>query len=162
RGLAIALLVTGLVLWVEASTGILESLLLSAASAGLHYRVEPGRSAQIEFPRGGPLDEERGVSRIPQFAGGLEGRGVRIAERSRFSPALLRLSRMGVPLPFRSDPVAGLVITSSRGDTMFNAARGRRVFREYSEIPPVVARSLLYIENRRLQGDVFATQNPAL
>src|SRR4051812_28120545 len=38
RSLAIALAVTGLFLWVEASTGIVESLLLSAASSRLHYR----------------------------------------------------------------------------------------------------------------------------
>src|SRR5438874_3790509 len=85
-----------------------------------------------------------------------------VREQSRFSPELLSLTRMGIPLPFRNRPVAGLVIVGARGDTLFDAMRNRRVFGSYAEVPPVVARSLLYIENRRLQSDRIPTLNPAL
>src|SRR5205085_3904487 len=51
----------------EAKTGVLQSLVFSSATSRLQYRVEPMESSSIMFPEHGPLDTERGHSRIPAY-----------------------------------------------------------------------------------------------
>ena len=153
------------ILWVESKTSLLESEIFSTWAGRLQYRVAQAPSSQIAFPTAGdsgPFDTQRGYSLIPRFARSLEQRGFRILEQARFSSALMILSRMGVPPPGRYRPVAGLVIHDAQSDTLYDAMQGHRVFARYEDIPPVVTRSLLYLENRQMVDGGFPTRNPAL
>jgi membrane peptidoglycan carboxypeptidase len=153
------------ILWVESKTSLLESEIFSSVAERLRYQVAKSPSSQIAFPDAddsGPFDTQRGYNLIPRFARSLEQRGFRILEQSRFSSGLMFLSRMGVPLPGRYRPVAGLVIHDAQSDTLYDAMRGHHAFAHYEDIPPVVTRSLLYLENRQLQDGGFPTRNPAL
>src|SRR5439155_24325835 len=130
--------------WLETRTSVIESELLASTAARLRYRIEPAPSDNIAFPHSGPLDVQRGYSRIPEFVPVLQAKGYKIREQSSFSPGLMLLSRIGVPLPYRPAPVAGLVIRDERGATLFDGAKGHHLFRVYAEIPPIVERSLLF------------------
>ena len=148
--------------WLESRTSMIEARLLATTASLLHYRIEPGPSDNIQFPRTGPLDTERGYSHVPRFVEALKARGFEVRAQSRFSPGLGFLSRIGIPPPYRPTPVAGLVIRDMRGDTLFDGAEGHPVFHAYDEIPPLVVRSLLFIENRQLRDGGSATRNPAI
>ncbi|TMQ73228.1 MAG: hypothetical protein E6K80_00735 [Candidatus Eisenbacteria bacterium] len=152
-------------LWLEVQTSLIESGLFSSLAQRLDYRVAQAPSSKIAFPSGsssGPFDTQRGYSEIPRFAHALRDHGFRIAEQSRFSDGLMWVSRLGVPLPGRYKPLAGLVIDDARSDTLYDATRGHRVFARYEDIPPVVTHSLLYLENRQLVDGGSSLRNPAL
>lgn len=160
-----ATLLTGALLgvvWLEATTGMFQAFVFSSINSSLHYRVEPGPSNRIAFPSEGPFDAERGYRAVPAFADALLASRMAIHEQSRFSTGLLLLTWLKIPLAYPDKPVAGLVIRDARGDTLFDAAARRRWFRTHGEIPPLVARSLMYIENRDLAAEAIPTQNPAV
>lgn len=148
--------------WHEYETSSLQSRLLSALAARIWYTVEPGPSPTIVLPHAGPLDERRGYTRLGEFSARLEQRGFRLTEQARFSPTLVLLTRWNVPPPYREPSAAGLVIRSDRGDTLFDAVPRDGLYRRYEDIPPIVVNTLLFIENRRLDGDASPSANPAV
>lgn len=151
----------GLTLHWETSTGILESHLFSHWAKGMTFYIQPGPTKGLVFPRNGPSDVRRGYTRIPEFTRMLESRGYRVAEQARFSPALAMAARFGISPPYREPTEAGLAIEGADGSDLFEAAR-RGDFASYEEIPPVVARSLLFIENRELGNSTSRWSNPAI
>lgn len=162
RALLVVLAALTVLAWIESRTSILESGVFSAVGTRLHYEVLPDASSQIQFPSSGPLDSRRGYDRIPAFTGALEKSGFHIRQQARFSSALMFLSRLGIPPPFPAKSAAGLTIEDRSGARLFDASDRATGFRSYADIPPLVARSLLYIENRQLQSDLVPTRNPAI
>src|SRR4051812_44756440 len=145
----------------ETTTGILESHLFSHWAKGMTFYIQPGPAAGVIFPRGGPADVRRGYTRIPEFTRMLESRGFRVAEQARFSPALEMAAKFGISPPYREPAEAGLAIEGADGSDLFEADH-RNGFTSYQEIPPVVARSLLFIENRELGNSSSRWSNPAI
>lgn len=150
------------VAWIESRTSIVESGVFSALNSRLHYAVGPDASGSIAFPGDGPLDARRGYDRIPAFASAMKRRGFAIREQSRFSSELLFLARLGIPPPFRAKTAAGLVIQDHAGATLFDSSNRPHRLADLDALPPIVARSLLYIENRQLQTHQAPTHNPAI
>ncbi len=146
----------------ETSTGILESHLFSHWAKGMTFYIQSGPTDGVVFPRGGPTDVRRGYTRIPEFTRALEGQGFRVAEQARFSPALAMAARFGISPPYREPAVAGLAIEGADGSDLFEASDRTNGFATYQEIPPIVARSLLFIENRELGNSTSRWSNPAI
>src|SRR5262249_51191910 len=99
-------------------------------------------------------------SRIGDFQRRLEQRGFRVGEQSRFSPELEWISSLGIAPPYREPTAAGLVIRGYGGAGLPQAAAAR-VFGRYEDIPPVIARSLIEMENREL-AESTDSQNPVV
>ena len=79
-----ASLLVGLVLVAvhhEMRTSAVQSLLFSRWAAGLTYKLEPGPSPRIVFPKVGPFDQRLGYTRIPEFERRLESQGYRVGDR---------------------------------------------------------------------------------
>jgi membrane peptidoglycan carboxypeptidase len=146
----------------EARTSALQSRLLSRYAAKLTYRVEPGPSDAIAFPRGGPFDEQRGYSRIPQFQSRLEARGYRVVEQARQSPEFVKLMTWGVTPPYRESTVAGLVIRDSRGVLLYDMRPRHGFYPSVAEVPPLIVDTLLFLENRELARPSDPRTNPAV
>jgi membrane peptidoglycan carboxypeptidase len=146
----------------ETTTGVLESHLLSPWARGMTFHIQPGPTNGVVFPRGGPADVRRGYTRIPEFTKTLESEGYRVAEQARFSPALAMAARFGISPPYREPAVAGLAIEGADGSDLFEASDRANGFNSYQDIPPIVARSLLFIENRELDKGGSRWSNPAI
>ena len=146
----------------ETTTGVLESHLLSHWARGMTFYIQPGPAHGVVFPRGGPADVRRGYTRIPEFTRALESEGFRITEQARFSPALALAARVGISPPYREPAVAGLAIEGADGSDLFEASDHTNGFSSYQDIPPIVARSLLFIENRELDKTTSPWSNPAI
>jgi len=156
--IAIVVVAAGL----ELRTAALEARVLAKIASDMKYTVEPGPSGRIVFPRGGPLDERRGYSRLPDFSKRLESRGFRITAQAVHSPALAMASRFGIAPPYSEAPVAGLVIKGEDGKPIYDATAGRGGLATFEDVPPDVVRSLLFIENRELDRDASPYSNPAV
>jgi len=154
----------GLILFAhwEMSTAALESRLFSTLASRMTYRVEPGKSPLITFPKSGPFDTRLGYSRVPQFAKRLEDRGFQYESQARFTRTMAMVADLGVPPPYPEPPVAGLVIDGSGGAPLYDAMGTRRTFARFEQIPPDVVKCLLFIENRELDRTDSPYSNPAI
>jgi membrane peptidoglycan carboxypeptidase len=154
----------GLILFAhwEISTAALESRIFSALASRMSYRVEPGKSPLITFPKSGPFDKRLGYSRVPDFAKRLEQRGFRYQSQARFTRTMALVADLGVPPPYSEPPVSGLVIDGSGGAPLYDAMGTRRSFAKFEQVPADVVKCLLFIENRELDRTDSPYSNPAI
>jgi membrane peptidoglycan carboxypeptidase len=146
----------------EMETSALQARLFTRYVQRLSFELEPGPSPQIVFPRGGPLDERRGYSLLPDFRPRLEKAGLHITEQARVSPELARLVDWGIAPPYQEVPVAGLIIRAADGSRLHDATGGKIVFRDYDDVPPLVVKTLVFIENQELLNPTDPRANPTL
>ncbi|MBI2357717.1 MAG: transglycosylase domain-containing protein [Deltaproteobacteria bacterium] len=146
----------------ELRTSTLQAWVLSRYAARLSYEVLPGPSASIAFPHSGPFDQRRGYSRIPFFQSRLEAQGYRVVEQARVSGELAELMNWGVSPPYREPADEGLRIRASGATTLYKSVNVERLFQRFEDIPPVLVRTLLFLENRQLEDPAFPRSNPAI
>ncbi len=164
-GWVVAVVVTlmvALAVAVEVRTSALQSLLLSRYVERLSFEVRSGPSSAIDFPTAGPFDEARGYTRLREFEERLVASGYRITEQARFSPQLLWLTRHGITPPFAEPSRIGLVIRGADGTVLRDATARGFAFERFEDVPDVVVRSLLFIENRELADARDPRANPAV
>jgi membrane peptidoglycan carboxypeptidase len=146
----------------EMQTSALQAQVFSALSSRLTYEVAAGASLHTAFPQSGPFDQRRGYSRIPEFQSRLQARGFRVARQARVSPALAALAAWRISPPYPEPPLTGLTIHALGGATLYDRSAGGRVFERFDDIPPLVVRVLLFIENRELLSPLDPRSNPVV
>jgi len=146
----------------EVHTSALQSWLFSRWAARLTYHVGRGPSPQIAFPKGGPFDQRLGYTRIPEFVRRLVHHGYRVAAQVRFSDPAGRLARWGILPPYREPARPGLLIRDATGAVLYDGGVGHDTFRDLDEVPSLLARTLLFIENRRLSEPWDPRENPVV
>ncbi len=151
-----------LVVYNEVRTSALQAWVFSRWAGDATFSVQPGSGEDVVYPRSGPLNERLGYTRLPDYRERLEQRGFGTVEQARFSPALSRLARWGVSPPFREPAEAGLVIRDAAGEPLFDFARRRPRFERFEDIPLVVIRTLLHMEDRHLEDPSDPRSNPAV
>jgi membrane peptidoglycan carboxypeptidase len=162
-GLSLGILVLAALVLIETRQSFLQSLVFSRWSAKLHYTVKKGASDDIAFPRAGPFDERLGYAHLEQFSLRLRENGFRIMEQARQSPELTALIRDHIAPPFPEPAAAGLVIRDADHALLYDAvARDPWRLQSLDEIPPVLVRTLLFIENRNIGDGAGSYANPAI
>jgi membrane peptidoglycan carboxypeptidase len=146
----------------ELKTSAIQSRLYSWYASGVSFALGPGRSPEIAFPETGPFDRVRGYTSIPQFIDRLTSAGYRISEQARVSPRLLQLLKWGIHPPYDEPVNTGLEIRAQDGRLLYQNDSRRRRFQSFEEVPPIVIKSLLFIENRELEFATNSTANPAV
>ena len=136
--------------------------MLSRVAMGLRYQVGAGPSPSIRFPQGGPHDERRGFVGLPAFIDTLRADGYAVQAQARFSPRLLELTDWGLYTLYHEKTQAGLRLVDRDGKVLFAASYPERVYRSFDEIPALLTRTLLFIENRELLDARFPYKNPAV
>ncbi|MCW3147820.1 penicillin-binding protein [Stutzerimonas stutzeri] len=152
----------GYAAWHELQTSQLQSRWLSRYAASLDYRVEPGPSSTIQFPDNGPFDRRLGYVQLPTFIERLTERGFEVEAQARFSPALLDYASKGFFVPYREQSQVGLTIHDCRGVPLYANSYPQQFYETFDDIPPPVALSLLFIEDRGLLDADRPTVNPAV
>ncbi|MBI1734304.1 MAG: transglycosylase domain-containing protein [Candidatus Rokubacteria bacterium] len=144
----------------EVGTSSIQAMLFSRLARSLTYAIAPGPSGRIAFPRSGPFDERRGYSRLPEFQRRLEVHGYRITEQARQSPATALAVGWGITAPYPEPSTTGLIVRDGR-ERVLHAAPAPPVFRNHDDVPPLLVRSLVFLENRGLAFEP-ARSNPAV
>lgn len=152
------------VYWVlqEIRTSTMQAQFFSRLVGKLTYRVEPGPSTAIRFPKDSPYDERLGYANIPDYLGKLKTRDYTVTAQARFSPKLVELTDMGLFTTYREKTKTGLAIFDCRSQPLFTASYPERVYGKFEEAPPALVRSLLFIENRELLDSKYPKRNPAV
>ena len=139
-----------------------QARMLSQWASHLTYRVEPGASDAIVYPGAGPFDRRLGYSALGEFLPRLLKRNYVIQSQARFSTALMNYSGHGLFIPYAEKIQAGLNITDCRAAPLYQFNYPTQLYAQFSDVPPLMVRSLLFIENRALLDPEPAQANPAV
>jgi membrane peptidoglycan carboxypeptidase len=146
----------------EMRTSAFSSWILSNYAKKLSYKVQPGPSPNIVFPKHGPFDIRAGYALIPEFARRLQKNGYRITEQARFSPELQRAARWGIIPPYPEPTSTKLTVHGSDGQPLFRTPVVESYFTSFEEIPSLAVKGLLIIENRELDEPADYRTNPVV
>lgn len=158
----IALLAVSLIVTAAVRLSWLGPRLLSAVASKFNYTVGSGASATTWYPRSGPYDLRLGHSGIPAFTERLLSQSYRIDEQARDSRALLFGTRLGIYPIYHEKTSAGLDIFDRQGASLYSFRDPRHIYPNFESIPPLVVRTLLFVENRHLLNESDPTANPAI
>jgi membrane peptidoglycan carboxypeptidase len=146
----------------ELRTSALQSWILSRYARKMFYKVGPGPSPSIVFPKHGPFDIRAGYALIPEFQRRLEAIGYQVIQQARFSPELERVARWGILPPYSEPNSTQLVIQGMDGQPLFQAPVAGYYFDSFEDIPPLAVKTLLLIENRELDEPSDSRTNPVV
>jgi len=150
-------------IFVEIQTSVLQTWFFTSTNERLFYALKDGRSEEILFPRAAaPFDERRGYSKLPAYQAKLESQGYKVSQQTRQSETMLTLIERGVSPPYLERPDTGLEITGADGATLFHYAQADFLFKKIGDIPPLLVKTLLFLENRDLDHPATPWQNPVI
>ncbi len=160
--LLLLLAVAVAVLYQESKSSRWQARYFAARAAAFSASPHAGASPTIRFPTPGPYDVRLGYADLPGFIARLQQQGYALSAQARWSPALLAHAAAGFFTVYAEKGAAGLVVRDRTGALSFSARYPRRGFALYQDIPEVVVRTLLYIEDRALLDERYPYKNPAL
>lgn len=158
----VALLIVAALGFIEIHTSLLQSWIFTSINDRVSYKLEAGASSSIAFPRPAPYDERRGYSKIAAFQARLQNQGYRLTQQTRQSETLRDLIRRGVAPPYLERPGTGIDIRGFDGARLFRYAQSEFLFDKIDDIPPLLVKTLLFLENRDLGRPSTPWQNPAI
>lgn len=160
--LLVVLAVVSAAAWHEATRSTYQARRLGELARAATFAVAPGPSDAIRFPGAGPYDVRLGHGRIPEFATRLASEGYAITAQARISPTMADLVDRGLFAPYREKSHAGLTVRDCAGDEIYRVSAPVRRYEHAEAVPPLVARTLSFIEDRELLDNPHPTRNPAI
>lgn len=148
--------------FVEIQTSVLQSWIFTRTNQEVHYKIAPGASPSIAFPRGGPLDERRGYSKLGNFRTRLENQGYRVVLQAQQSEMMVFLLNRKVSPPYREPVETGMAVAGADHLPLFQYAQGDFLFKKAGDIPALISKTLLFLENRDLDRPATDWQNPVI
>ena len=149
-------------IFIEIQTSLLQSWFFTRTNEQLSYQLAIGRSTAIAFHRSAPFDDRRGYSKLPTFQSRLEADGYQVTEQSQQSEKMVQLIERGISPPYVEPPETGLDIRGADGVSLFRHAQSEFLFPQMDDIPPLLVKTLLFLEDRDLNHPASPWQNPAI
>lgn len=146
----------------EMRTSYLQSLVFSRLTHDMAFRAGPGPSPNIRFPVAGPYDERLGYTKLSSFIRTLAGRHFTLERQARLSPSLEQFIADGGYAIYHEKTRAGLTLLDHAGLPFFAENYPKLVYGDIGAVPPLVIRTLLFIEDRELLDPRYPTRNPAV
>lgn len=152
---------TAALLWFEMRTSKLQSWVFSTYARNLTWEVREGPcDTPMPAPQG-PYDDRLGYAHLADLQQQLTARDFRVASQACPSPELLALARRGIPPPYDEKHAGRLQLLDREEKSLYQAPVDKFAFQDWTDIPSLLVRSLLYVENRQLL-DERPSLNPAL
>jgi membrane peptidoglycan carboxypeptidase len=162
RFLVAAAVILSLLVAIEVRTSWVQAHTLASVGQRIDYPVGPGPSPSVRYPAAGPFNLRLGYTRLPDFIHRLQGQGFLVAHQARWTPTALAVVDSGLFPIYEEKARAGLHIVDRDDRPLWVSARPARVYERFEDIPPLVVRSLLFVENRALLDERMPTRNPAV
>lgn len=140
----------------------LQSMIALPEARKMTFDIHGGAGRSISFPTGGPYDDRLGYSAMPQFIGGLEARHFVITRQATQSADLARFIRYQGYGLYDEKHHAGLQLRDRDGAPLYFANYPERSYDTFSSVPPLVAKTLSFIEDRQLLDPRYPHYNPAI
>src|SRR5439155_18015830 len=107
-------------------------------------------------------DERLGYIRLPEFIASLAAHRFGVDSQVRWSPSLSRFVHLGALPIYREKDHIGLRVSDRNGEQLYSIKLPERTYPDFASIPPLVVRSLLFIEDRYLFDREYPERNPAV
>lgn len=147
---------------VEVESSSVQSRLFTRLTGAFGTSLETGASTAVRFPDAGPYDERLGYARMPAFLNSLTAQGYAVDRQVRLSSALANFIDLGGFAIYKEKAQAGLSVLDASGWEVYRARHPERIFAAYQDIPSLIVRALLFVENRELLDAGPVTRNPAV
>lgn len=144
----------------EANTSFfLSKYFRSVAEGKVDTEVQKG-DCSVAPPAAGPVDERLGYTHALEYRKRLEGKGFELACDEPY----LKREVLGIELfPIYDEKYqAGLRILDDTGTQLHSFDYPLRTYKDFEALPPLMVKTLLLVENRKLLADNPASQNPAI
>ncbi len=144
----------------EMYTSFGQSFIFNAAANGTLFSSNKTIDSENAPMAQGPYDVRHGYSDTLRVRERLLDRGYTLAgdttwtQRSLFGMTLFPL--------YDEKSQVGLTIRDQQGSILHDARFPRNVYESFDDIPPLLVKSLLYVENRKLLNDSIGSRNPAI
>lgn len=136
---------------------------LAEQARELRFELRSGANPALRVPAHGPFDERLGYTRIPLHVQRLAERGYAVSAQAWQSPALVQHMERGLFAPHREKAQAGLSMLDCRAQPLHQSRYPQQAFSAFDEVPPLLAATLSFIEDRGLLADGAAqTRNPVV
>lgn len=152
---------TGIVLF-EARASWLQAKLLTGWAQSMAFAVQPGATADAQFPASGPYDDRLGYTNIPSYVERLTARGFTVEQQAAPSEQMRAFVADGGYAVYREKNQAGLKVIDRAGDPIYAKSFPQWVYPEFKAVPSLMTNTLLFIEDRELLDQNFARRNPAV
>lgn len=146
----------------EIRTSSLEAAFFSKEAARLTWTLGRGPSASVRFPRGGPYDARLGYSGLPNYLSQLAAHHFAVTRQARQSAEMRQQESAQGYAIYREKQHAGLTLRDRGGATMYASDYPERSYGGFRSVPPLVVRTLLFIEDRYLLETRYPRRNPAI
>ena len=147
---------------IEIRTSFLQSWIFTRTNKRISFKLAEGRDSTIVFPRSAPFDDRRGYSKLSAFQSRLENQGYQVVQQARQSETMTNLLRRGISPPYVEPPESGMSILGANGVPLFRYAQSDFLFKGSDDIPPLLVKTLLFLENRDLDRPAAPWQNPVI
>jgi len=151
----------GLGLLYELKTSTLQANIFSFFARNLVFELADGPNPAARYPSHGPYNARLGYDRLGTMVGKLSEQSHAVTVQTRLSPELDRLVARGGFAVYREKTQAGLTVVDRDRKSLFTARYPARAYGSFAEIPPVLVRTLLFIEDRDLLSS-RPMRNPAI
>lgn len=148
--------------WIEMNASPVQAHYLTELAQEMHFELGTGISDSIRFPAHGPFDERYGYVALDSLQQRLAGRSFGVAAQARISPRMAEWMDHGLFPPYREKTQAGLAVLDCAGEELFRVRYPERIYSSFDQVPRLLVDSLLFIENRELLSNEYATKNPAI
>ena len=126
------------------------------------FRVISGPSDTIIFPKYGPYDERLGYAGLPGFIRSLEDHHFAIARQARWSPSLENFVKEDGYAIYHEKERTGLELFDRDGAPLYRVRYPKQTYPDFAAIPPLVVKSLSFIEDKDLFTPDEPDRNPAV
>ena len=157
-----AFLIVFVCAFIEFQTSVMQSWIFTSTNKRVYFNLGDGASDEIAFPRSAPFDDRRGYSKLPLFLSRLEAQKYRVSRQVRQSETMRMLFDRGISPPYPEWPAAALEIHGADGASLFRYGQAEFLFEKSQGIPPLLVKTLLFLENRDLDRPATRWQNPVI
>ena len=159
--LAAALVLGGVLLAEELRTSALQARYLSRIAAETSISLDDKERDVLPAPAG-PYDSRLGYNQMAKFVQRLKERGYVVSQQAHASARLVELTDLGLFPIYREKNQGGLTLLDCQGVPLHASRYPERAYASFGEVPPLLADSLLFIENRELLDSARPKRNPAI
>ena len=146
----------------ELQTSWLQSEFFSSFAEELTYDLKDGRHPKAYRPTTGPHNRRLGYADLDAFEQNLERFGFDLTHEAGLSSRHFQFVQAGGFPIYREKNRAGLKLLDHKGEVVHQARFPARVYPAFEAIPPLVLKTLLFIENRELLDPIEDRRNPSV
>ena len=146
----------------EIKSSWVESRVLAAIARKLTFSLGEGASDVIQYSSNGPYDERLGYSHLPNFLAKLKSSGFRLESQARESKMFVLLAKLHIYAVYQEKGQAGLELLDRDGKPFYTSRYPSRAYRNFSDIPPIIVSTVMFVENREILDPNHPYRNPAI